>query len=185
MTTSASLPCPVCRQPLTPFSHPQVSAGVCRGRCGGLLFQGLVYKKLFQSPPDILQTLAHVERDPGLTSPRHVKINCPSCRGIRMMQRYFSQEKKAFVNECGQCGRVWLHGGELAVALQEYAGKQQRLHQAQERSEAIQAYLESKQKQFEQLPFLQRLFPNLTGVNKKVDPRLDRIKEELRRPRPN
>jgi Zn-finger nucleic acid-binding protein len=102
-----------------------------------------------------------------------------------MMQRYFSQEKKAMVHECGKCGRVWLHGGDLALAIQEYAGKQQRLQQAQERSAAVQAYLETKQKQFEQLNPLQRLFPNLTGVNKEVDPRLERLKEELRRPRPN
>lgn len=183
MTTP--LPCPVCRQPLTPFNHHQVSAGVCRGRCGGLLFQGLVYKNLFQSPPELLQTLANVERDPQIKVSPQTKLSCPSCSGIRMMQRYFSQEKKAMVHECGKCGRVWLHGGDLALAIQEYAGKQQRLQQAQERSAAVQAYLETKQKQFEQLNPLQRLFPNLTGVNKEVDPRLERLKEELRRPRPN
>ncbi|MEN9240340.1 MAG: hypothetical protein Q6J68_06230, partial [Thermostichales cyanobacterium SZTDM-1c_bins_54] len=157
---------------------------VCAGGCGGMLLSGLVYKGLFQQPSESLQPLLQLQRDPQLPPLRHVKLNCPRCRGIRMMQRYFSQEKKALVNECGQCGQVWLHGGELQQALQEYGGKQQRLQQAEQRSAVVQAYLEQQQRKLEQLSPLQRLFPNLTGVNKDFDPRLERIREELRRPRP-
>ncbi|GAB4210291.1 MAG: hypothetical protein OHK0012_00190 [Synechococcales cyanobacterium] len=178
---TAAVSCPLCQRPLQLFSHPEVSAGVCRGGCGGLLVQGLVFKKLFQSPPSLLNELSQVPRDPAIQFDRRTKLNCPCCRGTRMMQRFYSQEKKAIIHECPRCARVWFNGGELTLAMAEHEGKKQRLHQAETRSAAVQTYLEQKQRRMEQLSPLQRLFPRLTGAKVDGENNLERYLEDLKR----
>ncbi|ALQ10542.1 MULTISPECIES: TFIIB-type zinc ribbon-containing protein [Pseudoalteromonas] len=43
-----------------------------------------------------------------------LRINCPKCKKIVMMRRYFSPVKAVEIDECPGCAGIWLDSGELA-----------------------------------------------------------------------
>ncbi|MBB1387228.1 zf-TFIIB domain-containing protein [Pseudoalteromonas sp. SG45-5] len=42
-----------------------------------------------------------------------LRINCPKCKSIVMMRRYFSPLKAVEIDECPGCAGIWLDSGEL------------------------------------------------------------------------
>lgn len=43
-----------------------------------------------------------------------LRINCPKCKKVVMMRRFFSPLKVVEIDECPSCAGIWLDSGELA-----------------------------------------------------------------------
>jgi uncharacterized protein len=54
------------------------------------------------------------------------RINCPKCVNVVMMRRYSSPQKVLEIDECPQCGGIWLDAGELITLRANYLTEAQR-----------------------------------------------------------
>jgi len=82
---------------------------------GGVFFDNSQIFK-FSSPElkhgqVLLKHLGNYSEDEGDVS---LRINCPQCKSIVMMRRYFSPVKAVEIDECPGCAGIWLDSGELA-----------------------------------------------------------------------
>lgn len=85
----------------------------CRGGCGGIWFDNFELRQVDEASEKLGESLAAVEFNPDAILLRD-KRPCPKCAGFTMLQHKFSRDKPVTVDECPNCGGVWLDGGELA-----------------------------------------------------------------------
>jgi Zn-finger nucleic acid-binding protein len=90
-----------------------LAVDACRGGCGGIWFDNFELSRVDEAKEKLGEVLAALEFDPNAVVLRE-KRPCPKCAGITMLQHKFSREKPVTVDECPNCGGVWLDGGELA-----------------------------------------------------------------------
>ena len=86
---------------------------VCRSGCGGIWFDNFELKKVDEEHEKLGNELIALEFDPAAPVTTQ-KRGCPRCPEITMLQHTFSREKPVLIDECPNCGGVWLDGGELA-----------------------------------------------------------------------
>ena len=89
---------------------------VCRGGCGGIWFDHFELARVDQAHEQLGEALAAIEFDPDAVLLQ--KRPCPKCPDIKMLQHQFSPAKPVIVDECPNCGGIWLDGGELAEIRQ-------------------------------------------------------------------
>jgi Zn-finger nucleic acid-binding protein len=109
-----------------------LAVDACRNGCGGIWFDNFELSRVDEARERLGETLAALEFDPDAVVLRE-KRPCPKCAGITMLQHKFSREKPVTVDECPNCGGVWLDGGELAEIRQPVTT-------AAERKQATQAF---------------------------------------------
>jgi Zn-finger nucleic acid-binding protein len=113
--------CPACDNRLTPVTAGGVTVDVCKSGCGGIWFDNFELPKL-KDPLNFDATLLLQADYSG-----HVPVdfekrrNCPKCPDIVMMRHFFSQRRQVQVDECPNCGGMWLDAGELAMIRKETA----------------------------------------------------------------
>jgi Zn-finger nucleic acid-binding protein len=90
-----------------------LAVDACRGGCGGIWFDNFELSRVDEAHERLGEALAALDFDPNAIILRE-KRPCPKCAGITMLQHKFSREKLVTVDECPNCGGVWLDGGELA-----------------------------------------------------------------------
>ncbi|HWN95623.1 MAG TPA: zf-TFIIB domain-containing protein [Methylomirabilota bacterium] len=105
--------CPACAAPLTQLVVGNLIVDLCRAGCGGIWFDNFELNRVDDEYERWGEALAKVEFNP-LAAVLPEKRPCPKCMGITMLQHKFSREKPVVVDECPNCGGVWLDGGELA-----------------------------------------------------------------------
>jgi uncharacterized protein len=105
--------CPACALTLAPLKLEGLAVDVCRNGCGGIWFDNFELRQVDEPHEKLGEALADLTGDPGAVVLRE-KRPCPKCAGITMLQHQFSREKPVTVDECPNCGGVWLDGGELA-----------------------------------------------------------------------
>ena len=105
--------CPACASPLTTLNVKALAVDACRGGCGGIWFDNFELKKVDEAAEKLGATLAALEFNPKAAMVQH-KRPCPRCADITMLQHKFSPAKPVIVDECPNCGGMWLDGGELA-----------------------------------------------------------------------
>jgi Zn-finger nucleic acid-binding protein len=104
--------CPACASPLVVLKVEGLCVDVCRSGCGGVWFDNFELKRVDEAHDKLGEALAALEFNPtAIVLP--AKRPCPKCAGITMLQHKFSREKPVLVDECPNCGGVWLDGGEL------------------------------------------------------------------------
>ena len=86
---------------------------VCRGGCGGLWFDNFELAHVDEWHERLGDSLLAIESNPNVTVVPN-RRTCPKCEGIVMMQHKFRADKPVMVDDCPNCGGVWLDGGELA-----------------------------------------------------------------------
>jgi len=86
---------------------------VCRGGCGGIWFDNFELSRVDQPHEPLGAALMALEINPAATIVPN-RRPCPRCEGITLLQHKFSPDKPVIVDECPNCGGVWLDGGELA-----------------------------------------------------------------------
>lgn len=111
-----AMTCPACGNILSNMVAGNVAVDVCRGGCGGVWFDNFELKRI---DGDGASALAHVGRDPEMRVVEAGKRDCPRCEDQPMFRRFFSRKKGVQVDECPNCGGVWLDAGEFEAIQQE------------------------------------------------------------------
>ena len=124
--------CPACGLQLAALGVEGLVVDVCRGGCGGIWFDNFELNQVDGRHEKLGEALTAIEFDADAVVLRD-KRPCPKCTGITMLQHKFSREKPVTVDECPNCGGMWLDGGELAEIRRPVTT-------AAERREATQAF---------------------------------------------
>jgi Zn-finger nucleic acid-binding protein len=122
--------CPVCKVELVNVSVGKVLIDACLNGCGGLWFDQMELRKFDEPHEAFDEKLLKLEN----TRPQSIrpkKLRCPRCETIVMMRHFFSIKRNVEVDECAQCGGVWLDAGELDAIRSEFTSESAKLAAAE------------------------------------------------------
>jgi len=111
-----------------------VSVDACRGGCGGIWFDHHELGKFDEPHEAAGEALLDLERNTNIHVDLHKKRNCPKCKGVVMVRRFFNAKRQVEIDECPRCAGVWLDYGELGMIRTTHAS-------GQDREEAVEEYL--------------------------------------------
>lgn len=108
------LRCPRTAAPLVRLRIGGVNTDVCED-CGGLWLDRLEISS-FERPESVLgeALVAHLEQFPAALLDHSLRLRCPRHPEVVMLRRAFSRSIPVAVDECPQCGGLWLDTDELA-----------------------------------------------------------------------
>lgn len=105
--------CPACAEDLRELKVAGLAVDVCGGDCGGIWFDNFELNKVDQAHEALGEALLALPFSPlAIVVPN--RRPCPHCVDVVMMQHKFRPDKTVVVDECPNCGGMWLDGGELA-----------------------------------------------------------------------
>jgi Zn-finger nucleic acid-binding protein len=108
------LACPRCSTPLAHVLIGGVDVDVCEA-CGGLWLDRLELARFEESDSVLGEVLlAHLSQFPVAIVDRSARLRCPRHPEVVMMRRAFSRAYPVEIDECPECGGLWLDAGELA-----------------------------------------------------------------------
>jgi uncharacterized protein len=112
--TAQPLDCPRCSAPLTGLRIGGVDTDICR-TCGGVWLDRLELSR-FEDPDSVLgdALVAHLSRIPTALIDHAVRLRCPRHPGVVMLRRAYSRAIPIQIDECPECGGLWLDAGELS-----------------------------------------------------------------------
>lgn len=114
-----SMKCPACKGLLREKNAGNITLDTCYGGCGGIWFDPAELQRVDARAATTLHT---VWQDPNkkvvLTEPRL----CPRCPDQILDRRWFSETKDVEIDQCPQCGGLWLDAGEFSRIYQEVKG---------------------------------------------------------------
>ncbi len=94
---------------------------MCDGGCGGIWFDHYELAKVNEAAEAAGEGLLDVERDASLEVDLERRRLCPKCTdGVVMMRHFTSVERKVTIDECAECGGIWLDAGELRAIRTEF-----------------------------------------------------------------
>ena len=106
--------CPACQNTLTTQDVAGITVDVCRDGCGGIWFDHFELSKVDEQHEHAGEALMDIPRRADIRIDPQAKRPCPRCDGVIMMQHFFSIKRRVVVDECAECGGLWLDAGELA-----------------------------------------------------------------------
>jgi len=127
--------CPACHGELREMEAGGIIVDVCQGGCGGAWFDHFELRKFDEPHEAEGESLLDVARDAAVVVDRSVRRGCPACPGVVMMRHPFSPCDAVEIDECPNCGGIWLDAGELASIRARFSTQQ-------ERAEAAKAWLD-------------------------------------------
>lgn len=125
--------CPACGQPLVERVVDGVSFDVCAQGCAGIWFDWHELARVDEPDEAAGDVLLDVVPDPHRAVDVSQHRNCPRCGGTVLMRHFHSVRRAVEMDECAQCGGMWLDVGELRTIRSQYASED-------ERREAARAY---------------------------------------------
>jgi len=111
--------CPACGEPLREKSAGGMTLDVCYGGCGGIWFDATELERVDARAANTLHTIW--QAPPGSARVEGARI-CPRCAGQELERKWFSESKKVEIDQCPQCGGVWLDAGEFSRIYEEIKG---------------------------------------------------------------
>jgi uncharacterized protein len=123
--------CPACGAELVALGIEGMVVDVCRGGCGGIWFDNFELDKVDEAHEALGLALLAAEFNPNARIIEE-RRTCPKGCEVVLMQHAFSPDKPVMVDECPNCGGVWLDGGELAEIRQRTPTAEDRKKAAQE-----------------------------------------------------
>lgn len=112
--------CPACSRELTHWTA-DFEVDVCDGGCGGIWFDHYELAKVDEPAEAAGEGLLDVSVDPAVVVDLDRRRLCPKCTdGVVMMRHFTSVERKVAIDECPECGGVWLDAGELRAIRTEF-----------------------------------------------------------------
>jgi Zn-finger nucleic acid-binding protein len=113
--------CPACGHALSTRTAGDVTVDVCDGGCGGIWFDHFELKKLDEQTESAGEQLLAVRRDPGVVVDPAERYRCPTCTdNVVLMRHFWSVEREVTIDECPECGGIFLDAGELAHIRSEF-----------------------------------------------------------------
>ena len=112
--------CPACSRPLKSITSGGITVDACDGGCGGLWFDHYEFKKFDEPAETAGEELLEIPTN-GAVVDRTKRYACPKCTDGVIMMRHFESVKRAVtMDECPECGGVFLDAGELKVIRDEF-----------------------------------------------------------------
>ncbi|HTO24759.1 MAG TPA: zf-TFIIB domain-containing protein [Gaiellaceae bacterium] len=113
--------CPACSHALTPLSVGELTVDACEGGCGGVWFDHYELRKVDEPSEALGDQLLDVQRDPSVVVDPSKRYDCPKCNdGVVMMRHFWSVRREITIDECPECGGIFLDAGELAKIRTEF-----------------------------------------------------------------
>jgi len=103
-----------------------IAVDVCDGGCGGIWFDRFELMKVDEPHENAGQMLLEIERDPTVSILDDGQRKCPHCEDMNMVRHFHSVKHQVAVDECYQCGGIWLDVGELATVRRLYSSEEER-----------------------------------------------------------
>ena len=114
--------CPACGHTLSTRTAGTITDDVCDGGCGGIWFDHWELQKVDEQAETAGEQLLNVRRDPGVVVDPAERYHCPKCTdGVVLMRHFWSVKRAVTVDECPECGGVFLDAGELGSIRHEFA----------------------------------------------------------------
>src|SRR5512133_3213008 len=112
--TVHTLLCPRTSDPLVRMHIGGIETDVCED-CGGVWLDRLELGR-FQDRQNAFgdALVAHLRQFPPPLLDPSARLACPHHRDVTMMRRRFSPAFHVDIDECPECGGIWLDTGELA-----------------------------------------------------------------------
>jgi Zn-finger nucleic acid-binding protein len=105
---TAALRCPRCQLAMMEVPNRRAVIDRCAG-CNGIFFdQGEMIRLLGESADPKYWLQAASSRQVGLS-----EIDCPRCQTGMALRKLASEDVQVEVDHCGECGGLWLDGGEV------------------------------------------------------------------------
>jgi uncharacterized protein len=113
--------CPACGHTLSTRTAGDVTVDVCDGGCGGIWFDHFELRKLDEQAESAGAALLDVRRDPGVDVDPSERYDCPKCTdGVVLMRHFWSVKREVTIDECAECGGIFLDAGELGRIRNEF-----------------------------------------------------------------
>jgi Zn-finger nucleic acid-binding protein len=113
--------CPACDHELTSRTAGDVAVDVCDGGCGGIWFDHFELRKLDEQSEAVGESLLDVPRDPNVRVDPGKRYVCPrDADGVVMMRHFWSVKRAVTIDECPECGGIFLDAGELKSIRSEF-----------------------------------------------------------------
>src|SRR5947209_18638068 len=96
-----------------------MTVDICYGGCGGIWFDANELQRMSARAAASLHTIwqAPIKNTRG-TEARY----CPRCLEHALERKWFSDQKTVEIDQCSQCGGVWLDAGEFSRVYEEIKG---------------------------------------------------------------
>lgn len=122
--------CPACGRELTTMTAGPIAVDVCANGCAGLWFDHFELEKVDEQSESAGSALLELAGDRSVAVDRGGRRTCPKCGPEMVMMRHFeSVARKVAVDECPNCGGIWLDAGELNAIRSEFPSAEAR-HEA-------------------------------------------------------
>lgn len=111
----SQLKCPRTSSALVALRIGGVDTDVCED-CGGLWLDRQELAR-FEQPSDAFgdALVAHLRQFPAALLDHSVRLRCPRHPGTVMLRRRYSQRIAVEIDECPECGGLWLDADELGA----------------------------------------------------------------------
>ena len=119
--------CPACSRELTTMTAGPISVDACAGGCAGIWFDHFELVKVDEQSESAGTALLEIPRDASLSIDLSRRRTCPKCGPeLEMMRHFESIARKIALDECPECGGIWLDAGELNVIRSEFPSAEAR-----------------------------------------------------------
>ncbi|PKL40383.1 MAG: hypothetical protein CVV41_19545 [Candidatus Riflebacteria bacterium HGW-Riflebacteria-1] len=111
--------CPACKKAMQIVTINEIEVEACLNSCGGIWFDAAEIFRFTASgiddsrDPNLQKLLSY---KPSANTENREKLTCMKC-GIKMRRHEYRENSGIFVDECYECGSIWLDGGELEAIL--------------------------------------------------------------------
>jgi uncharacterized protein len=113
--------CPACGHALSPKTAGDITVDVCAGGCGGIWFDHYELRKVDEQSEAVGAELLDVGRDPSVVVDRDKRYACPKCTdGAVLFRHFWSVKHEVTIDECPECGGVFLDAGELGAIRSQF-----------------------------------------------------------------
>src|SRR4051794_17770465 len=101
--------CPACGHVLSSRTAGDLTVDICDGGCGGIWFDHYELGKLDEAAETAGELLLDIARDPNARVDQSKRYTCPHCTdGVVMMRHFWSVKRAVTMDECPECGGVFL-----------------------------------------------------------------------------
>lgn len=116
--------CPNCGNNMEVKKIGKIEIDVC-SNCGGIWFDWMELVKLDEKHEGFGDMLNAILNQPYKGNVKRGKVKCPKCN-IVMQKHAYKFNKKVEIDECYQCGGIYLDSGELNVIRQTHMSDEER-----------------------------------------------------------
>jgi Zn-finger nucleic acid-binding protein len=110
--------CPACKNPLREKNAGGMTLDLCYGGCGGIWFDAAELERVSVSAP-AATTLHTIWQIPSSNVRLGEPRVCPRCPEQVLERKWFSDLKQVEIDQCPECGGIWLDAGEFSRIYEE------------------------------------------------------------------